>query len=75
MTVVDVLVEFWHSWNMQFATYFGLKLSLLVFGATEQTSRALQSKNTTVSEIVKMVKSFHHNRELTQHFADFTQLL
>ena len=40
----------------QFATYFGLKLSFLLFGATEQTSRALQSKNTTVSEALEAVK-------------------
>ena len=45
----------------QFATYFGLKLSFLVFGATEQSSRALQSKNTTISEAldaVRMSQSF-----------------
>lgn len=37
----------------QFETYFGLKLSHLVFSATEQASCALQSKNTTVQEALK----------------------
>ena len=40
---------------------FGLKLSYLIFGATEQVSRVLQSKNTTVSEAlaaVRMVERF-----------------
>jgi hypothetical protein len=32
----------------RFDTYFGLKLSFLVFSATEQASKALQYKNTTV---------------------------
>ena len=52
----------------QFATYFGLKLSFLVSGATEQTSQALQFQNTTVSEAleaVKMAKDFYRSRELT----------
>ena len=40
----------------RFDTYFGLKLSLLVFSATEQTSKALQSKNTTVSEALNSAK-------------------
>ena len=34
----------------RFDTYFGLKLSNLVFSATEQTSIALQGKSTTIQE-------------------------
>ena len=34
----------------RFDTYFGLKLSHLVFSATEQTSIALQGKSTTIQE-------------------------
>ena len=39
-----------HTQLERFDTYFGLKISHLVFSATEQTSVALQGKNTTVQE-------------------------
>ena len=39
-----------HTQLERFDTYFGLKISYLVFSATEQTSVALQGKNTTVQE-------------------------
>ena len=45
----------------RFDTYFGLKLSHLVFSATEQTSIALQGKSTTVQEALtaaSMAKSY-----------------
>ncbi len=45
----------------RFDTYFGLKLSFLVFSATEQMSNALQAKDTTVQEglsAARMAKSF-----------------
>ena len=34
----------------KFGSYFGLKLSFMVFGATEQLSRILQGKDTTIQE-------------------------
>ena len=34
----------------KFGTYFGLKLSFVVFGATEQLSRILRGKDTTIHE-------------------------
>ena len=34
----------------KFGTYFGLKLSSVVFGATEQLSQTLQGKDTTIQE-------------------------
>ena len=34
----------------KFSTFFGLKLSFMVFSATEQLSRALQGKDTTIQE-------------------------
>ena len=34
----------------KFDTYFGLKLSHLIFSGTEQTSISLQGKNTSVQE-------------------------
>ena len=34
----------------KFGTYFGLKLSHLLFSATEQTSTTLQRKNLSVQE-------------------------
>ena len=37
----------------QFSTYFGLKLSYLIFSATEQLSITLQGKNTTIQEGVQ----------------------
>jgi len=40
----------------KFSVYFGLKLSFLVFSATEQVSRALQAQNTTVQEALSAVK-------------------
>lgn len=44
-----------------FDTFFGLKFSHLIFSATEQTSNALQGKNTTVQEAImaaNMAKSY-----------------
>lgn len=40
----------------KFSVFFGLKLSYLVFGATEQVSHALQAKNTTVQEALSSAK-------------------
>ena len=37
----------------KFGTFFGLKLCFLVFSATEQLSRALQGKDTTIQEAKK----------------------
>ena len=37
----------------KFATYFGLRLSFLIFGATEQVSISLQRKDTTVEDILR----------------------
>ena len=45
----------------KFSVYFGLKLSFLVFGATEQVSRTLQARDTTLQEAlvaVNMAKLF-----------------
>lgn len=45
----------------RFDTFFGLKFSHLIFSATEQTSNALQGKNTTVQEAImaaNMAKSY-----------------
>ena len=39
----------------EFRTYIGLKLSYLVFGATEEVSHLLQSKTTTVDEAVQQL--------------------
>ena len=39
-----------HTQLEKFDTYFGLKLSHLIFSGTEQTSISLQSKNTSVQE-------------------------
>ena len=50
-----------HKQLERFDTYFGLKLSHLVFSATEQTSNALQGKNITVQEALmaaNMAKSY-----------------
>ena len=40
----------------RFDTFFGLHLSHLIFSATEQTSRALQAKDTSVQEAVNAAK-------------------
>ena len=37
----------------RFSTFFGLKLSHLIFSATEQLSITLQGRNTTMQEAVK----------------------
>ena len=37
----------------QFSTFFGLKLSYLIFSATEQLSLTLQGKDTTIQEGVQ----------------------
>ena len=37
----------------KFSTYFGLKLSFLIFSATEQLSVTLQGRNTTIQEAVQ----------------------
>ena len=42
-----------HSQLERFSTYFGLKLSYIIFSGTEQTSINLQSKNTSIQEAVK----------------------
>ena len=51
----------------KFNTFFGLKLSFFLFSATEQVSRALQAKNTTVQEALGAVNVaasfFQRNRD------------
>ena len=36
----------------KYNVYFGLKLSFLVFGATEQVSRTLQARDTKLQEVL-----------------------
>ena len=58
----------------RFDTFFGLKLSHLVFSATEQTSNALQGKNTTVQEALKaasMAKSYLTRQRDDKAYDDF----
>ena len=60
----------------KFSVYFGLKLSFLVFSATEQVSKALQAKDTTVQEALTSVKAAelfvqrHKNDEWFEMFYD-----
>ena len=44
----------------KFSTYFGLKLSHLVFSATEQLSLTLQGRDTTIQEAVQASKLAVH---------------
>ena len=50
----------------RFSTYFGLKLSILIFGITEQLSVALQGVNTTVNDsyhaVDACIKALEKNR-------------
>ena len=50
----------------RFSTYFGLKLSILIFGITEQLSVALQGVNTTVNDsyhaVDVCIKALEKNR-------------
>ena len=54
----------------KFDSVFGLKLGYLLFGATEQHSRTLQGKNTTLQEAItaaNLAKN-HYTRLRTEHF-------
>ena len=58
----------------RFSTYFGLKLSHLVFSATEQLSVSLQSKNTTVQEAIgcaDVTKKFLQDQRNDRKFEAF----
>ena len=61
MIMVEGLMAFMYVQLERFDTYFGFTLSHSLFSATEQTSNALQGKNTTVQEAVmaaNMAKSY-----------------
>ena len=61
----------------RFDTYFGLKLSFLVFSATEQASKPLQYKNTTVAEALsaaKMAQNFLSRQRSDVSFESFYSL-
>lgn len=61
----------------RFDTYFGRKLSFLVFSATEQASKALQYKNTTVAEALsaaKMAQNFLTRQRSDASFESFYSL-
>lgn len=58
----------------RFATFFGLKLSLLVFTVTEQLSTTLQAKDITSQEASRAAvatKSFLHRQRSDTAFASF----
>ena len=58
----------------KFSVFFGLKLSYLVFGATEQVSHALQAKDTTVQEALssaKMAEAFVQRQRSNDAFDRF----
>ena len=63
----------------KFSTYFGLKLSFLLFGATEQTSTALQYKDNSVQEALSAVNSsinfLNRQREMMEHSSCFINQL
>ena len=56
MTMVEEQQVCLQCWK-KFSIFFGLKLSYLVFGTTEQVFHALQAKNTTVQEALSSVKT------------------
>ena len=59
---------------MEFKTFFGLKLSHLVFSATEQVSITLQCKNTTIQEALSaaaMAESFLQRQRKDNSFEMF----
>ena len=41
---------------VKFSVFFGLKVSYLVFGATDQVSHALQANNTMLSALLRWLK-------------------
>eukprot|EP00731_Ephydatia_muelleri_P037625 Em0522g5a len=54
----------------KFSTFFGLKLAHVVFGASEQLSTTLQSKDTTAQDArlaVNLAKRFTIGRGMLQH--------
>ena len=58
----------------KFSTYYGLKLSFLVFSATEQLSKALQSSSITAHEAymaVAVVKRFLQRQRIESSFDYF----
>ena len=62
----------------KFSTFFGLKLSHLVFAATEQLFRLLQGKDTTVQEAVSaaaLCKSYLSSLQLDENSMSSTSLL
>ena len=58
----------------KFSTFFGLRLMHILFSSSEEISKALQSKNTTVQEAltsVSMLKSFFQRHRNDEHFDQF----
>ena len=52
---------------LKFSTFFGLKVSQLIFSAIEQLSVALQGKDTTIQDAVQALKYSWRDREVTVH--------
>ena len=55
----------------KFSTFFGLRLGYFLFSASKEISKALQSKNTTVQQMltsVAMLKSFFQRHTNDEHF-------
>ena len=62
----------------KFDTFFGLKLAYLLFGASEEVSKTLQSKDLSLQEAVSSVKlasSFYKRQRTNNAFSFFMMVL
>ena len=58
----------------KFSTYFALKLSHLVFSATEQVSKLLQAKDTTIQQAIassELARDYLQDQRLASNFDKF----